>query len=144
MLVDARPDGDRSCTGPRGFVHVDCRHRIVVDGVKQVHPAPELDGVVAVLSLSKRSNLAGVRVGFYVGDAELVAYLQEIRKHVGMMVPGPAQAAAVVALDDDDHVELQRTRYRGRLELLASVLSEWSGEPVPVIGESAASLTSRS
>ncbi len=79
-----------------------------------------LDGVVAVHSLSKRSNLAGVRVGFYAGDAELVSYLQEIRKHVGMMVPGPAQAAAIAALDDDEHVELQRTRYRARLELLAS------------------------
>ena len=62
------------------------------------------DGVVAVHSLSKRSNLAGVRVGFYAGDAEIVDYLQQVRKHVGMMVPGPAQAAAVVALDDDDHV----------------------------------------
>jgi succinyldiaminopimelate transaminase len=89
-----------------------------------------LDGVVAVHSLSKRSNLAGVRVGFYAGDAELVSYLQEIRKHVGMMVPGPAQAAAVAALDDDDHVDVQRTRYRDRLELLARVLSEWSDEPV--------------
>ncbi len=57
--------------------------------------------------------------------AELVTYLQEVRKHVGMMVPGPAQAAAVAALDDDDHVTLQRERYRGRLELLASVLSAW-------------------
>ena len=63
-----------------------------------------LDGVVAVHSLSKRSNLAGGRVGFYAGDAELVRYLQEVRKHVGMMVPGPAQAAGVVALDDDEHV----------------------------------------
>ena len=89
-----------------------------------------LDGVVAVHSLSKRSNLAGVRVGFYAGDAELVGYLQEIRKHVGMMVPGPAQAAGVAALDDDDHVEQQRARYRSRLELLAAVLSDWSGEPV--------------
>ena len=64
-----------------------------------------LDGVVAVHSLSKRSNLAGLRVGFYAGDPELVAYLQEVRKHVGLLVPGPAQAAGVVALDDDDHVE---------------------------------------
>ena len=87
-------------------------------------------GVVAVHSLSKRSNLAGVRVGFYAGDAELVDYLQEVRKHVGMMVPGPAQAAGVAALDDDDHVALQRERYRSRLEWLATVLSEWSGEPV--------------
>ena len=90
-----------------------------------------LDGVVAVHSLSKRSNLAGVRVGFYAGDAELVGYLQEVRKHVGMMVPGPAQAAGVAALDDDDHVELQRERYRGRLELLAGVLSDWANIEVP-------------
>ena len=48
-----------------------------------------LDGVVAVHSLSKRSNLAGGRIGFYAGDPELVHYLQEVRKHVGMMVPGP-------------------------------------------------------
>ncbi len=89
-----------------------------------------LDGLVAVHSLSKRSNLAGVRVGFYAGDAELVGYLQEVRKHVGMMVPGPAQAAGIAALDDDEHVALQRERYRSRLDLLATVLSEWSGEPV--------------
>jgi succinyldiaminopimelate transaminase len=91
-----------------------------------------VDGVVAVHSLSKRSNLAGVRVGFYAGDADIVGYLQEVRKHVGLMVPGPAQAAAIAALDDDEHVEVQRVRYRSRLELLASVLSEWSGEPVAV------------
>jgi succinyldiaminopimelate transaminase len=91
-----------------------------------------LDGVVAVHSLSKRSNLAGVRVGFYAGDAELVSYLQEVRKHVGLMVPGPAQAAAVAALDDDEHVELQRARYKSRLDLLATVLSDWSGEQVTV------------
>jgi succinyldiaminopimelate transaminase len=89
-----------------------------------------LDGVVAVHSLSKRSNLAGVRVGFYAGDADLVSYLQEVRKHVGMMVPGPGQAAAIAALDDDEHVEVQRATYRNRLELLAAVLSGWSGEPV--------------
>jgi succinyldiaminopimelate transaminase len=91
-----------------------------------------VEGVVAVHSLSKRSNLAGVRVGFYAGDADLVSYLQEVRKHVGMMVPGPAQAAAIAALDDDEHVELQRGRYRARLDLLAEVLSEWSGGQVPL------------
>lgn len=88
------------------------------------------DGVVAVHSLSKRSNLAGVRVGFYAGDAELVEYLREIRKHAGMMVPGPAQAAAAAALDDDEHVEIQRDRYRSRLELLGGVIEAWSGQPV--------------
>ncbi len=84
-------------------------------------------GVVAVHSLSKRSNLAGTRVGFYAGDPELVEYLREVRKHVGMMVPGPAQAAGVAALDDDEHVVLQRARYRQRLERLAAVLRAWSG-----------------
>ncbi len=90
------------------------------------------DGVIAVHSLSKRSNLAGTRVGFYGGDAELVTYLQEVRKHVGMMVPGPAQAAGVVALDDDQHVEVQRGRYLARLERVATVLSRWSGIEIPL------------
>ena len=73
------------------------------------------DGLVAVHSLSKRSNLAGVRVGFYAGDPDLVTYLSEVRKHVGMMVPGPAQAAGVAALEDTEHVEVQRARYLARL-----------------------------
>lgn len=81
------------------------------------------EGVVAVHSLSKRSNLAGVRVGFYAGDAELVHYLSEVRKHAGLMVPGPAQAAAVAALRDDAHVEIQRARYRERLERMKAVLA---------------------
>lgn len=90
-----------------------------------------LDGVVAVHSLSKRSNLAGTRVGFYAGDPDLVHYLQETRKHVGLMVPGPAQAAAVVALDDDAHVHDQRERYRRRLDRVAGILSAWSGVEIP-------------
>lgn len=91
-----------------------------------------LDGVVAVHSLSKRSNLAGVRVGFYAGDADIVEYLKEVRKHAGFMVPGPAQAAGVAALDDDAHVKVQRDRYRTRLESLAQTLSKWSGIDIPL------------
>lgn len=79
-------------------------------------------GVVAVHSLSKRSNLAGARAGFYAGDSNLVHYLSEVRKHMGFMVPGPVQAAAVVALGDQAHVEQQRERYRRRLELMADLL----------------------
>jgi succinyldiaminopimelate transaminase len=86
-----------------------------------------LDGVVSVHSLSKRSNLAGARAGFYAGDRELVHYLREVRKHAGLMVPGPVQAAAVVALDDDQHVEAQRARYLHRLTSLAAVIEQWSG-----------------
>jgi aspartate/methionine/tyrosine aminotransferase len=55
-----------------------------------------------------------------------------VRKHVGMMVPGPAQAAGAVALADDAHVQVQRDRYRYRLERLGAVLSAWSGIDVPM------------
>ena len=82
------------------------------------------DGVLALHSLSKRSNLAGLRVGCYVGDPALVTYLSELRKHAGLMVPGPVQAAAALAWDDDGHVEEQRARYRARLERLAAVLGD--------------------
>jgi succinyldiaminopimelate transaminase len=87
------------------------------------------EGVVAVHSLSKRSNLAGVRVGFYAGDPDLVEFLRAVRQHAGLMVPGPAQAAGVAALADDDHVEAQRDRYRERLAFLAGVLGAY-GCPV--------------
>jgi aspartate/methionine/tyrosine aminotransferase len=93
-----------------------------------------LDGVLAVHSLSKRSNLAGMRVGFYAGDAELVAYLVETRKHAGFMVPTTTQAAAVAALGDDAHVEVQRKRYTERRELaidrLAAVGLHHEGGPM--------------
>jgi len=89
-------------------------------------------GVVAVHSLSKRSNLAGTRVGFYLGDRGLVEYLREVRKHVGMMVPGPAQAAGAAALADDQHVDHQRELYSGRLQRMADVLKSWSGLDVRV------------
>jgi aspartate/methionine/tyrosine aminotransferase len=81
-----------------------------------------LTGVVAVHSLSKRSNLAGLRVGWYAGDPDLVHYLQEVRKHVGMMVPGAAQLAARAALADTDHVAVQRGRYRARLVRMQTIL----------------------
>jgi succinyldiaminopimelate transaminase len=84
-------------------------------------------GLVSVHSLSKRSNLAGVRVGFYAGDHDVVGYLKEVRKHAGLMVPGPAQAAATVALNDDDHVAQQRDRYRHRLDRVGELLTRWSG-----------------
>ena len=79
-------------------------------------------GLLAVHSLSKRDNFAGARIGFYAGDAELVHYLSEVRKHAGLMPPGPVQAAGVVALGDDEHVEAQRARYLGRMQRLAAML----------------------
>ncbi|MCH7790010.1 MAG: aminotransferase class I/II-fold pyridoxal phosphate-dependent enzyme [Acidobacteria bacterium] len=81
------------------------------------------DGVLAVHSLSKRSNLAGGRLGFYTGDTDVTHYLREIRKHAGFMVPGPLQAAGAVAFDDDAHVDEQRSRYQARLALLAATFA---------------------
>jgi succinyldiaminopimelate transaminase len=81
-------------------------------------------GVLALHSLSKRDNFAGARIGFYAGDAELVHYLREVRKHAGLMPPGPVQAAAVLALGDDAHVEAQRARYQHRLQRLADILEK--------------------
>jgi len=89
------------------------------------------DGVVAVHSLSKRSNLAGVRAGFFAGDRDLVGYLLDVRRHAGLMVPGPVQAAAVVAWDDDAHVLEQRARYHDRLALLSAALGA-AGLPAPL------------
>jgi succinyldiaminopimelate transaminase len=80
-------------------------------------------GVVAVHSLSKRDNFAGARIGFYAGDPDLVHYLSEVRKHAGLMPPGPVQAAAVLALADDAHVEVQRQRYLHRMRRLVEVLA---------------------
>jgi succinyldiaminopimelate transaminase len=82
------------------------------------------EGVLAVHSLSKRDNFAGARIGFYAGDADLVHYLREVRKHAGLMPPGPVQAAAVIALDDDEHVDAQRARYLRRLRRLVDVLGQ--------------------
>jgi len=80
------------------------------------------DGVLAVHSLSKRSNMAGLRAGFLAGDAELVRYIGEVRKHAGLMPPSPVQAAAAAALGDDDHVAVQRQRYADRRKQLLPAL----------------------
>lgn len=71
-------------------------------------------GLLAVNSLSKRSNMAGHRAGFVTGDPALVRRLLEVRKHAGMMVPAPVQAAMTAAYDDDEHADEQRARYARR------------------------------
>jgi len=81
------------------------------------------DGVVAVHSLSKRSNLAGYRAGFVAGDRDVVNALLDVRRHAGMIVPAPVQAAMTVALGDDAHVDEQRARYAERRALLSEALT---------------------
>lgn len=79
-------------------------------------------GIVAVHSLSKRSNLAGYRAAFLAGDADILGELLQIRKHGGMMTPAPVQAAAIAALGDDTHVTEQRARYAARRTALRDAL----------------------
>jgi succinyldiaminopimelate transaminase len=94
--------------------------------VSVLHPSVsgvDHTGVLAVHSLSKRSNLAGYRAGFVAGDPRLVAALLAVRKHAGLMVPAPVQAAAVVAYGDDAHVTDQRSRYAARRAALRPALA---------------------
>lgn len=82
------------------------------------------DGLLAVHSLSKTSNLASYRAGFVTGDPELVSDLLEVRKHAGMMVPLPIQAAATAALSVDEHEAEQKERYRERRDILRAAVVE--------------------
>jgi aspartate/methionine/tyrosine aminotransferase len=78
--------------------------------------------LLSIHSLSKRSNLAGYRAGVIIGDPLLIARIREIRKHAGLLVPGPVQAAMAVALRDESHVHEQALRYAKRRELLRPAL----------------------
>ena len=82
------------------------------------------EGILAVHSLSKRSNLAGYRCGFVAGDPAVVAELLAVRKNLGLMQPGPQQVAMAAALADDAHVVQQRARYAERRTLLRAALLE--------------------
>lgn len=79
-------------------------------------------GVLAVHSLSKRSNLAGYRAGFAGGDPAVIAAVLEARKHTGLIVPTPVQAAMVAALGDEEHAVAQKDAYRARREVLREAL----------------------
>ncbi|PZG42632.1 succinyldiaminopimelate transaminase [Spongiactinospora gelatinilytica] len=81
------------------------------------------EGLLAVHSLSKRSNLAGYRAAFVAGDPALIKALLEVRKHAGMIMPAPVQAAMTAALDDDAHVVEQRERYAARRAALRPALT---------------------
>jgi succinyldiaminopimelate transaminase len=82
-----------------------------------------LDGVLAVFSLSKRSNLAGYRAGFVTGDPSLMKDLLLVGRQAGMIVPGPVQAAMVAALSDDAHAAEQKARYAARRAILVEGLT---------------------
>lgn len=81
-------------------------------------------GILAIHSLSKRSNMAGYRGSFVAGDPVLISQLLEIRKHMGMMVPLPIQLATSAALQDENHVAIQAERYRGRRKVIRTAIEK--------------------
>jgi len=95
--------------GPVSVLHPD-----VCDG--------DHSGILAVHSLSKRSNLAGYRCAFVAGDTSLVGELLAVRKNLGLQMPGPQQVAMKAALDDDEHVAEQHARYAARRTALRGAL----------------------
>ncbi|QBR94559.1 succinyldiaminopimelate transaminase [Nocardioides euryhalodurans] len=93
--------------------------------VSVLHPdicGGSAEGILAVHSLSKRSNLAGYRCAFVAGDAAVVAELLAVRKNLGLIVPGPQQHAMAAALADDDHVLAQHAVYAARRAVLREAL----------------------
>ena len=94
------------------------------------------EGLLAVQSLSKQSSMAGYRAGLLAGDRALVAGIIGVRKHAGMIVPAPVQAAMVAALGDDAHVAATRERYRARREVLLPAVRA-AGFEVPTTGSGA-------
>lgn len=102
--------------GWEGTEPVSILHPDVCDGTHE--------NLIALHSLSKRSNLAGYRAAFMAGDPALVEELLEVRKHAGMIVPAPVQGAMKAALDDDTHAAEQKERYRARRERLRAALRD--------------------
>lgn len=78
--------------------------------------------IVAIYSLSKQSNMAGYRAAFAAGCGGVLGRLLTVRKHAGLMLPAPLQAAMIAALHDDEHVEVQKECYRARREVLRPAL----------------------
>ena len=80
-------------------------------------------GVLAVHSLSKRSNVAGYRCAMIAGDAGVVAELLAVRKNLGLQMPGPQQHAMAAALDDEASAAEQHAVYARRRATLRTALA---------------------
>lgn len=87
----------------------------------------DLTNVVVFHSLSKRSNAAGLRIGFVAGDPDLIAKLGALRSYGGAQVPLPLQEAAVALWQDEAHVEANRALYRRKFDVCADILKNRFG-----------------
>jgi N-succinyldiaminopimelate aminotransferase len=90
--------------------------------------------VVAFQSLSKRSNLPGLRVGFAAGDKKFLSAFHELRNVAAPQVPVPVQHVAVAAYSDEAHVEENRRLYRIKFDLADQILGNRYGYRRPAGG----------
>ncbi|HEX5231230.1 MAG TPA: aminotransferase class I/II-fold pyridoxal phosphate-dependent enzyme [Bradyrhizobium sp.] len=95
---------------------------------------PDFSHVVAFQSLSKRSNLPGMRVGFAAGDGRFLAKFHELRNVAAPQVPVPLQQVAVAAYSDEAHVEENRRLYRVKFDLADQILGNRFGYHRPAGG----------
>ena len=95
---------------------------------------PDFTNVVAFQSLSKRSNLPGMRVGFAAGDRKFLSAFHELRNVAAPQVPVPLQHVAVAAYSDEAHVEENRRLYRIKFDLADQILGSRYGYVRPAGG----------
>ena len=94
----------------------------------------DFHNVVAFQSLSKRSNLPGMRVGFAAGDRRFLSMFHDLRNVAAPQVPVPLQHVAVAAYGDEAHVEENRRLYRTKFDLADQILGNRFGYSRPAGG----------
>ncbi|MDD9923549.1 MAG: aminotransferase class I/II-fold pyridoxal phosphate-dependent enzyme [Boseongicola sp.] len=90
--------------------------------------------VVAFHSLSKRSNLPGLRSGFVAGGKETIARIRQLRTYAGAPLPLPLMRAAEAVWQDEEHVEASRKRYKAKYDIADRVFEKVEGCAAPEAG----------
>jgi aspartate/methionine/tyrosine aminotransferase len=91
----------------------------------------DFSNVVVFNSLSKRSNLPGLRVGLAAGDSRFIRKFLDVRNVVAPQVPGPLQEVAARAYEDEAHVEENRRLYKLKFDLADQIIGDRYGYTRP-------------
>jgi N-succinyldiaminopimelate aminotransferase len=92
------------------------------------------ENVILFQSLSKRSNLPGLRIGFVIGDRRFIAKFLELRNVAAPQVPIPMQEVAIAAYGDEAHVDANRDLYRQKFDLADQIIGDRYGYRRPAGG----------
>jgi N-succinyldiaminopimelate aminotransferase len=95
---------------------------------------PDFANVAIFHSLSKRSSLPGLRIGFAAGDRSYMQAYLELRNVAAPMVPTPMQHVAIAAYNDEKHVEENRRLYREKFDLADQIIGDRYGYKRPAGG----------